>query len=630
MLSAKDYPLLKFIKIGGYAYFLIYAVLCTVFFKERVAYIDSATQLFTMINQEGFEIFVHRYSTGLSQILPLFLILLKAPLAWVMVAYSISFALIPLLCYHITVKYFKEVLIAILPAFFYISASDTFAHALSESVQMFSYAALLAAYLVYAKKHKKFERFNLGSYFILTFLLLLNFFIHPVSLFLVLMIFLVVFYQDFNAIKTYKWLIPSLWIGLFVIKTLLFTEGSHDQTFLSELNHIDEILPNLFSSYPIVFLKVYFFRFFWIPTVLLLSNIAYFIYKKKYIFISLYVLFYGAFFLLSLIIYHKGDSNHGMERSFLPFLFFSLFPFLLEILPSLIKKNRIIVSCICLVLIGTASINIVLGIVKFNKRTNKLIQTLSIAENNNLGEKIYLSDKDKWFDTDMEVKYATAVESILLTSLESRNNTRSIFYDQGILNNIKNAHKANDYYFMPWWVFRSTTKFNPAYFNLNDAFYAELAFQKRLVSKIRFTPGAKEILKSNTGTINLNFDFNANQIKDFQNKPCYIDSSEYILSLRPKFNGQHKVKAIANIYATSYNLNLVISCGNDIYTSVRLDSSKIYTWEKLSVEVNLPPSINPNELVIYLWNPTLSNIYVKDFLIEEYTLPVNIQPFEKI
>ncbi len=605
----------------GYAYFFVFVALCVVFYKERMAYIDSATQLFMMINKEGFEIFVSRYSMFLSQLIPVGLIKVGAPLKLIMIAFSACYALILLGSYHLAAHKYKQIGLALVPVFLFVSASDTFAHAISETVQLFSYASLLGAFLLFHQENGSFAKPSVSVVVGLFVLLLLNFFIHPVSLFFVLFLFLYAFFKEELKVRPYKLIIPVVWVGFFAVKTVFFSKGSHDESFLNELKHLDEIIPNLFSVYPIHFIKQHFLQFYFLPTAMFVAVVMHFLKEKKYLFTAGYVAFFLGFWLLSIIIYHKGDSNHGMERSFLPFLFLAAVPFFDAVLPKWKTKLKLAPVAVMAVLFCAVGINLFASTRKFGKRVDKVQKIIYAARQSQLGNKFYISANDSFVKTDMEVQYALTVETLLLSGLDGKEETISVFFDFNQLEGLENRFSENVFYYMNFWTIRNTDVLNPKYFSLSGH-YNEIAFDRRVVKKVQTdfeTSGEGCIPVSENQCVALG----ANEWLELDGNKVMSQQAEYGFNFFPGIDGNHEVAIEMQTFGSD-SVALVSSIGDSFYINSASTQKALDGWEKLNLYFDLPKNYVPNEHKVYVWNFGSKKAYFDNFKFEALTRPTQV------
>src|SRR5688500_6624249 len=94
--------------ILGHLSLIITAILAIYFFKERVLFVDPGQQLFEMINEQNFKVFVGRHSMMINQTIPLIGIKMGLSLKTLMILYSISFVIIYYLCFLLSVYKFKN------------------------------------------------------------------------------------------------------------------------------------------------------------------------------------------------------------------------------------------------------------------------------------------------------------------------------------------------------------------------------------------------------------------------------------------------------------------------------------------------------------------------------------------
>lgn len=92
----------------GYAGMLALLVLAAVFYRERAWLLDVAFQTFLMINEGTVQVMVNRFGSALVQLLPLSAIRLGASIPVVSWCYSVSFPLLYLVFYALTVRVLRN------------------------------------------------------------------------------------------------------------------------------------------------------------------------------------------------------------------------------------------------------------------------------------------------------------------------------------------------------------------------------------------------------------------------------------------------------------------------------------------------------------------------------------------
>lgn len=92
----------------GYAGMAALLLLAACFYRERAWFLDIAFQTFLMINEGTVQVMVNRFGSALVQLLPLTAIKLGAPIKVISLLYSVSFPLLFLLFYTVTVRILRN------------------------------------------------------------------------------------------------------------------------------------------------------------------------------------------------------------------------------------------------------------------------------------------------------------------------------------------------------------------------------------------------------------------------------------------------------------------------------------------------------------------------------------------
>lgn len=117
-------------------------LLSIVYWKERVFILDASFQSFSLVASEDWAIQVQRYGAILVQSLPLLLVKLQAPLWVVLLSYSVSFTLYPILFFFLLTKLDKPRIAWALALFFLLIMAHTFFWIQSELIQATALAIL--------------------------------------------------------------------------------------------------------------------------------------------------------------------------------------------------------------------------------------------------------------------------------------------------------------------------------------------------------------------------------------------------------------------------------------------------------------------------------------------------------
>ena len=140
--------------ILGHIYFAILIVFSIIFYLERTLYVDSAYQIYQLINTGNFHINDNRFSMFLSELLPLSFIHLDLGLRKVILSYSLSFVLLFYAFYILVVHLLKNYKAGILITLIIIGIRHTFFHTISETFQVLTFATFFFAWLYYPLKIK--------------------------------------------------------------------------------------------------------------------------------------------------------------------------------------------------------------------------------------------------------------------------------------------------------------------------------------------------------------------------------------------------------------------------------------------------------------------------------------------
>ena len=103
----------------GYLFWMVLLIFSIMFYEERVIFVDSAFQLFEVLNYGNFQIYAARFTSVITQALPLLLSKLGLPLKWSLLSYSVGFIILYGSIYHLIVRYLKNDLLGWAMIFFF-------------------------------------------------------------------------------------------------------------------------------------------------------------------------------------------------------------------------------------------------------------------------------------------------------------------------------------------------------------------------------------------------------------------------------------------------------------------------------------------------------------------------------
>jgi hypothetical protein len=440
------------------------AALSILLYKERVLYVDSALQVFEMINSESFSIYVGRYSMIINQCIPVLFIKLGAPLNVILISYSLGGVLISLFSFIVCYYIFKNKEAAITIASFIIMYRHAYFHAISETYYAMAYSALFYSCISFYGTRP--EKSKVAFYLITFTLLLLNYFIHPITFFLLLFSTCFLIIKDRAYKKTESYII-FVGIAFLFISKFLFSTNGHENNFFSNLKST-EILTSLLNSYSLEYFFLSLDTLYLIPLLFFLLTLVLYIMDKEFlvaIFIFSFVIF---FIIITAITFHVGDSSLALETRFVPLYFFIAIP----LFHKLLQKNKwvliVIMTILTIQLVITFSEIEYLAHSLFQKRMNLL--TTPFTKYNQKKFLIHTSDVSASYD--LIVIWATSVETLLYTSIEGKEHSKTLYLSTDPDKENPSYNDDNLFLLTPWWPFNHISGLNNKYFSLpNDPYF---------------------------------------------------------------------------------------------------------------------------------------------------------------
>jgi len=103
----------------GYLFWVVLLIFSVLYYEERAIFMDGAFQLFEVLNYGFFQIYAYRFTSVLTQAVPLLFSKLGLPLQWSLLSYSVSFIILYGFIYHLIVRYLKNDLLGWAMIFFF-------------------------------------------------------------------------------------------------------------------------------------------------------------------------------------------------------------------------------------------------------------------------------------------------------------------------------------------------------------------------------------------------------------------------------------------------------------------------------------------------------------------------------
>lgn len=457
----------RFYRWIGHFSFLTILIFSILWMFARVCNIDGAYQIFQMVNSESFSINDGRYGMIVSQLLPLAAIHCHLPLNIVMMLYSVSFVLLAYLLYLSTLYLLGEERIAFCMVLVFLCMRVTFLHVLSETFQLMFFGMYTYALLAHHLKSKRFAA-KFAYYFSILFSVAFCLFIHPVAIFFIPFVILYIFINEGYVFGKELWFASVAMLACIGMKFLLPKQGGHDDQFLLPLPELLKLLPGFFHFGSLKYFVQHFFDFYYLPVILFVWTSVFYLKKRKILKMFFYATYNVGFFLITLWIYHAGDGPIGMERSFLPLLFFCGVPFVVEVLANCKNSVKLAFGIAVFCLLSHSFVRIGIKADSRQQAFANMEKIMRKAEEQQI-YKIWLST-DNGNALQIPTDWGIGVSSMLYSSCKfGKENVCNLFvYPDNTDLQAGEIKKSSSFAFVPWWIYRESEELNPVYFELQE------------------------------------------------------------------------------------------------------------------------------------------------------------------
>jgi len=286
---------------------------------------------------------------------------------------------------------------------------------------------------------------------------------HPVAL------YPITFIIGYSAIdkKQLRSIIPyallALVIGLAVAKVMLTDKNSYEGEFFSELLKSPSIildLPGFYSTHFFIgrisglYLWVVIFQF-----ILLI----YFILKKEYLKLSWQLGISVLFLVITLLTYHKGDSDTFMERAFMPLAVLISIPLLNEMLENDKRHKFLKLAFLSLVIVVSLNRIYIQGKV-FRERTRYNVELL--ARTAKLPNRKFVIERSE-LEKHNYASWSYSFETLILSSITDNMPTQTIFPSEDLSQITKYSENKDVFLGVHFWMEWNIDILNHKYFNLS-------------------------------------------------------------------------------------------------------------------------------------------------------------------
>lgn len=446
---------------------LILLFLSGYFYLEKIALFDSAYLTVEMINSKGFMVVHGRYPLILTQLLPVLLINLNAPISYVLFSYAINFYLLYLGCFLLASLWFKQPQIALIIP---LVCSINSAHVFFIQTEVLHGLVFCVTFWAWLKQHKPVQANTLTQAIVGILCFACAVLFHPVANLMVMFLLGLEIINNAKHKPLYGWLvIATIW---FLIKPSLPNTGGYENQFYSQKTTLTDTIFNLTESTVIRFYVGHFNHLYYLCTTLFAASVGVLFWKKKHLLVLFFILSWIGYLLVMAVTF-KGDSQAMMERVYLALALIACVAMLMALEELSFKKNWTL--ALILVLFG----NGLWFILKASKSPTKhLKEELSLAASlqKKEGNKFYGFNKDISFAYDFSL-WPLAAEQLLLSAIYYPNQIKTvyIFEDEKtateVINNQVNEHTI---LLAPFYLVTQTTAYNPNYFSLKPNLYQKL------------------------------------------------------------------------------------------------------------------------------------------------------------
>lgn len=455
----------------GYLIWGVLLIFSVLFYQERSIFIDSAFQLFELINTATFSIAQSRFSNVLTQILPVIAVKIGLPLKWVMMAYSINFILLFAFIYYLMVEVFKNDLLGWCQLLFFILlVHDGFYYVTPELYQGISLLLLCFAILL------RFPAMdNLKVIAIVAILAVTIIFAHKLTAVFVLLLWLFFGLQE-EQLRHWKYVGLLVGFGVLAVLHGQFFTGWYDVVKQEDFwRYLNEYYPNYWdmpanAKFLYKMGKYYYFLPIGFISVVILYVVA--LFKKEWIvhpFLKLGLILSCAFCYLFMIHVSSPNTNFRFysEVNYLPLSLLISLPLLFDFIPK-IPKKYIYVVLGSFVVIAFLRLNVIFHNHQyFTNRLDWFDAQLAQCEQFNTNRLILnANDTDR---KDYIMAWSSSHESMLLSALKGAKNTKTLL----ITNNTKHymPHIKDKSAFLTWFKKTPVSELNKTYFDLEDGVY---------------------------------------------------------------------------------------------------------------------------------------------------------------
>jgi hypothetical protein len=407
----------------------------------------------------------------INQSIPLIAIKMGLPLKYIAIIYSLSFVIIFYACFLITVYGFKNTAaglgIALTPIFIRVA----FGHSISEAWLGVAYSAVFYALLNYYHIwSKKGGKFVFLFYILITLVIAINYFIHPITLFTVGFALGFTYFYKKEFRKPYIYIVGFIVLAMYLHK-FLFPSHPHEEKFFEGIKNADQLLPKITRLPVWEFFKLFFYKIY-LPGIALTLSVIFLYIKQKKLLSYLFVVCFSVFYIvIACLAFYKGDAPFALESRLIPLAFILIVP-AIEVLKEK-KLNYVYLFGIFFILIYSYA-NLYSRVKDVHTKRIEFYEYMLQYSKQYPERKfyVYLPKKETPVNT-----WGSAAETLMLSSMEGKENSRTIIFIE------ENTDITTGINYWPcvflwvrWYMFFPEDYLNNKYYNLQCTKYRELPY----------------------------------------------------------------------------------------------------------------------------------------------------------
>lgn len=394
------------------------------YYQERMLFSDASWLIYNIINQKQLFIQEHRYGSFITQLFPLIGVGLQLPLKAILILYSLSFNLFPLMVGLILYRQKQFEWLIILALYLSICVSESYYWTNNEVHQGIVW---LCATMGLLTSQVNLKNQKISNYILFALLAFLAIFAHPIVLIISIYAFGMFIFSLRQQLRLAS-ILPYaiLLVGLIVVKYYLSQHGWYDQAKLDSLYHITSI-QSLFQSFncPTIrnfihnCLTVYF-----VFSLLVLFGIGIMIAQKRFVQLVWTLVFMLAYCLCIAVIYPDCKDLFYIESEWMPISIMGVWAISFWGLKQL---NTSIATLLLILIFGIQIIRINSSAVKFTKRIT-CIRSIINEPKIKQAQKVLigpLTDNDSLRKT-LLMSWGLPIETLIYSSLERPNQAVSV------------------------------------------------------------------------------------------------------------------------------------------------------------------------------------------------------------